>query len=72
MPVLDLDIDKAKQVYDVNVLGVIRTVQAFAELLIKSKGRVVNLSTCGAAINTPWIYAYTYIVLLIRPFPSYS
>lgn len=58
MPVLDLDLDKAKQVYDVNVLGVVRTIQAFAELLIKSKGHIVNLSTCGAALNTPWICAY--------------
>lgn len=70
MPVLDLNVDKAKQVYDVNVLGVIRTVQAFAELLIKTKGRIVNLSTCGAAVNTPWICAYT--VLLIHPLPPPS
>ncbi|EMR62659.1 putative short-chain dehydrogenase reductase family protein [Eutypa lata UCREL1] len=58
MPMLDVDVDKAKQVYEVNVWGVVRTVQAFAGLLIKTKGRVVNLSTCGAAVNTPWIAAY--------------
>lgn len=55
MPMLDVDVDKAKQVYEVNVWGVVRTVQAFAGLLIKTRGRVVNLSTCGAAVNTPWI-----------------
>ncbi|KAI6088059.1 oxidoreductase [Hypoxylon rubiginosum] len=59
MPVLDINVDKAMELYDVNVLGVIRTVQAFAPLLIKSKGRVVNLSSCGAAVNTPWIASYT-------------
>jgi hypothetical protein len=30
-------------------------VQAFAGLLIKSKGRVVNVSSVGAVVNTPWI-----------------
>ena len=55
MPVLDVDIDRAKDVYEVNVWGVVRAIQAFAPLLIQTKGRIVNLSTCGAAINTPWI-----------------
>lgn len=35
-----------------------QTVQDFAELLIKRKGRIVNLSTCGAAVNTSWISEY--------------
>lgn len=54
MPILDLDVDAAKQTYDTNVFGVIRTVQAFSDLLIKSKGRIVNLSTSGAASYVPW------------------
>ncbi|KAI1151616.1 oxidoreductase [Nemania diffusa] len=57
-PILDIDIDKAKQVYEVNVWGVIRTIQAFSSLLIKSKGRIINMSTCAAVVNTPWISAY--------------
>ncbi|OTB01231.1 hypothetical protein M426DRAFT_221919 [Hypoxylon sp. CI-4A] len=58
MPILDVDIERAQQVYDINVWGPIRTVQAFSKLLIESKGRIVNLSTCGAAVNTPWIASY--------------
>ncbi|XXH05691.1 ATP-binding cassette long-chain fatty acid transporter pxa1 [Hypoxylon texense] len=58
MPVLDVDVDVAMRVYDVNVLGVIRVVQAFAPLLIESGGRVVNLSSVGGVVNTPWIASY--------------
>ncbi|KAI1165612.1 dehydrogenase with different specificitie [Nemania serpens] len=58
MPILDIDISKAQRLYDVNVWGPIRTVQAFANLLVASRGRIVNLSTVGAVVNTPWISTY--------------
>ncbi|KAI1411985.1 oxidoreductase [Hypoxylon sp. FL1857] len=58
MPILDIDVQRAQQVYDTNVWGPIRTIQAFSQLLIASRGRIVNLSTCGAVMNTPWIGAY--------------
>lgn len=63
MPVLDVDIDKAQNLYNANVWGIVRTVQAFAAQLIKSKGRVVNMSSVGAVVNTPWIgefYFYSF------------
>lgn len=55
MPILDVDIDRAKQVYEVNVWGSLRIIQVFSPLIIQSKGRIVNMSTCGCAVNTPWI-----------------
>lgn len=55
MPLLDVDIDRAKKLYDVNVWGPLRAIQAFSKLLIARRGRVVNISTCGAVVNTPWI-----------------
>jgi len=55
MPLLDVDIDYAKRVHDTNIWGVVRTIQAFADLLIASQGRVVNISSVGAVVNTPWI-----------------
>ncbi|KAM0460964.1 hypothetical protein ACHAO4_001760 [Trichoderma viride] len=58
MPILDIDIDKAQRLYEANVWGTVRTVQAFAGLLMKSKGRVVNVSSVGAVVNTPWIGTY--------------
>jgi NAD(P)-dependent dehydrogenase (short-subunit alcohol dehydrogenase family) len=64
MPLLDVDVERAKHVCEVNVWAVIRTVQAFADLLIQSKGRIVNVSTCSAVVNTPWI------CMLSLPFSS--
>ncbi|KAI1427714.1 oxidoreductase [Xylaria sp. FL1777] len=58
MPILDIDIDKAQRLYDTNVWGPVRMIQAFSKHLIASRGRVVNLNTCGAAINTPWMGSY--------------
>lgn len=55
MPILDMDVEKAQNLYDANVWGPVRCVQAFSDLLIKSRGRIVNMSTVGAAINMPWI-----------------
>lgn len=55
MPILDVDIHKAQDLYNANVWGVVRTVQAFAGQLIRSKGRIVNMSSVGAVVNTPWI-----------------
>ena len=36
MPTIDVDIDKAKQLYDTNVWGVLRVTQAFIPLLMNS------------------------------------
>lgn len=58
-PILDMDIDKAKEVYDINVWGIVRTTQAFADLLIDSSGQIVNVSTVGSVLNMPWICAST-------------
>ncbi|KAI1182271.1 oxidoreductase [Nemania serpens] len=48
MPVLGTDTYKAQRLYDVSVWGSIRTVKAFADLLIASRGHIVNLSNMGA------------------------
>lgn len=55
MPLLDVDINHAQQLHNTNTWGCLRTIQAFSNLLIASQGRVVNISTVGAAVNTPWI-----------------
>ncbi|KAK4107202.1 NAD(P)-binding protein [Canariomyces notabilis] len=59
MPLLDVDVAQAQQLYDTNVWGALRTIQAFSGLLIASKGRVVNISSVGAVVNTPWIGIYS-------------
>jgi NAD(P)-dependent dehydrogenase (short-subunit alcohol dehydrogenase family) len=55
MPVLDVDIDRAKEAFEINLWGPLRTIQAFADLLVERRGRIVNISTCGALAKTPWI-----------------
>ena len=55
MPLLDVDIDEDKKVYEVQVWGMLRVTQAFADMIISSKGRIVNVSSTGSMLNTPWI-----------------
>ncbi|GAB1317707.1 2-deoxy-D-gluconate 3-dehydrogenase [Madurella fahalii] len=59
MPLLDVDVSQAQQVHDTNLWGPLRCIQAFSDLLIASQGRVVNISTVGAVVNTPWIGVYS-------------
>lgn len=54
-PLLDIDIAKAQHLFDTNLWGPIRMIQAFADLLIASHGRIINVSSVGAIVNTPWI-----------------
>jgi NAD(P)-dependent dehydrogenase (short-subunit alcohol dehydrogenase family) len=54
MPVLDMDIAHAQRLHDTNLWGAVRTIQAFSDLLIASKGRIVNISSVGAVVNVPW------------------
>ncbi|KAJ7273386.1 hypothetical protein C8J57DRAFT_1597803 [Mycena rebaudengoi] len=46
MPLLDVDLDQAVRVHDTN-------------LLIPNRGRIVNVSSVGAVVNTPWIGVYS-------------
>ncbi|KAI1458107.1 oxidoreductase [Annulohypoxylon moriforme] len=57
-PVLDIDIDEAKRLHDINLWGPLRTIQAFADLLIASRGRIVNVSSSAAFLNSPWMSTY--------------
>lgn len=52
-PALDSDIEQGKALFDVNFWGVLRVTQAFADLLIKAKGVLVNISSiAGEAYDT--------------------
>ncbi|KAI1123131.1 hypothetical protein F5Y10DRAFT_252440 [Nemania abortiva] len=58
MPMLDVDIDAAQKLYDTNVWGPVRMVQAFSEQLIASRGRIVNINSSAANLNTPYLGSY--------------
>ena len=55
MPILDMNLDTAKSMYEINVWGMLRVTQAFAPLVITAKGTIVNISSVAASLNTPWI-----------------
>ncbi|KAK7731533.1 hypothetical protein SLS53_008773 [Cytospora paraplurivora] len=57
-PVLDIDIAEAQRLHDVNLWGPLRTIQAFADLLIASRGRIVNVSSSASILNSPWYSTY--------------
>lgn len=63
-PALDVSIEEAKKMLDVNFWAVLELTQAFAPLLIAAKGSIVNISSVAARINTPWLGE------LILSFPS--
>lgn len=55
MPILDVDIDQAKKMYDVNVWGVVAVTQAFAPLIIAAKGTIINIGSIAGCLYLPWI-----------------
>ncbi|KAM7214063.1 oxidoreductase [Rhypophila decipiens] len=58
MPVVDVDMQKAKEMFDVNVWGVVATVKAFAPLLIAAKGCVVNNASIAGLMYPPYMVLY--------------
>ncbi|KAJ7730252.1 NAD-P-binding protein [Mycena maculata] len=59
LPAADVDIDEVKNVFEVNVFGVMRMVQEFAALLIASgDGRIVNIGSIAGVM--PYPFGSTY------------
>lgn len=54
-PLLDVNLDEAKRLYDINVWSIVATAQAFAPMLIKAKGTMCNISSTAACM--PFAYA---------------
>ncbi|KAI1263147.1 putative short-chain dehydrogenase/reductase [Xylariaceae sp. FL1019] len=59
VPFLDVSIDEAKRLYDVNVFSIISVTQAFAPMLIKSRGCVVNMSSIAGIMPLSWSSVYS-------------
>lgn len=58
MPLVDSDIDEGgegRKVFEVNFWGTLGMVKGFVPQLIERKGMVVNVSSVGGIVNTPWI-----------------
>ena len=50
IPILDVDIEQAKRMYDVNVWGVIRTTQVFSGLVIAAEGTIVTIGSIAGVM----------------------
>jgi 1-acylglycerone phosphate reductase len=57
MPLLDIDIDLAKNIHDVNVWGVVRTTQAFSSLVIAAQGTIVIIGSIAGVM--PYVFGGT-------------
>lgn len=55
MPVVDTALSEGKRCFDINIWGTFSMIKAFTPQLIRNKGTVVNLSSMGALVNSPWI-----------------
>ncbi|KAK3293831.1 uncharacterized protein B0H64DRAFT_342907 [Chaetomium fimeti] len=58
-PLLDVDIERCKALYDVNVWGPLAMVQAFSPLLIEAKGVISNHTSIACVIPLLWSGAYS-------------
>ncbi|EHK21694.1 uncharacterized protein TRIVIDRAFT_52907 [Trichoderma virens Gv29-8] len=58
MPVADLSISEAKNLFDLNVWSCIAVTQAFLPLLLKSKGKIVNHTSVVSGTAVPFQSAY--------------
>lgn len=54
MPMIHASIDESKAMYDANVWGTLRMVQAFSPLLLESKGVIMNICSIVGAANVAW------------------
>jgi len=58
-PIEILDLDRARDLFEVNVWGIVRMSQKFLPLLRQSKGRIVNISSIAAEITQPFSGLYS-------------
>ncbi|VDB83160.1 unnamed protein product [Peniophora sp. CBMAI 1063] len=58
-PAAEIDIERAKQDFELNFWGAVRMVEAFTPLLMRSSaGHIVNISTTASAIPVPYVSMY--------------
>ncbi|KAH8193719.1 hypothetical protein TruAng_012118 [Truncatella angustata] len=58
MPALDVDVDELKRIFDVNLFGTVRMIQAFSTNLINRKGLIVNVGSLAA--YAPYVFGSSY------------
>ena len=53
-PIEFTSVDKFRQVFEVNVFGMVAVTQAFLPLLHQAKGRIVNIGSIGGLVSIPF------------------
>jgi NAD(P)-dependent dehydrogenase (short-subunit alcohol dehydrogenase family) len=69
MPLLDTDLAESKRLFDVNVWGMLAVTQAFAPMLVRSRGVVLNIASIAGAVRMAWQGASRSTILPPRPTP---
>ncbi|KAI0201521.1 putative short-chain dehydrogenase/reductase [Astrocystis sublimbata] len=59
VPFLDVKIDEAKKLFDVNVFSILMVTQAFAPMLINARGCVANFGSIAGEMPLCWSSVYT-------------
>jgi NAD(P)-dependent dehydrogenase (short-subunit alcohol dehydrogenase family) len=53
------DLDEIRQMFEVNVFGLLAVTQAFLGLVRTGHGRIVNMSSVGGRMSVPFVAAYS-------------
>ena len=65
---VDADVQIGKQVFDVNFWGPLTVTKAFTTALRRAKGTIVNISSVGAVVPTPWIGKLLHCPRVLREY----
>lgn len=63
-PVLDIDLDGAKKIYDINVWGPLMLIQKFAPLVISAKGSIINITSISGYVDVLYMGMLLHIAYL--------
>ena len=69
MPLADVDLDAGRALFEVNFWGVLKMAQALLPLLILARGTVVNVSSTGGEMHTPWLGEWLVLLRLRNTCP---
>src|SRR4051794_27765077 len=58
MPLVDADVNEVRKMFEVNVYSLVSVTQAFAPLLIASKGTIVNIGSVAGVAPFPFQSLY--------------
>ena len=69
-PLIEIPESEVDFLFDVNLKGPYRVTKAFADLIIESEGRILNVSSIGGVISAPFSGVYSMSKHGSRPIPT--